>query len=170
VTGIPLTAFAVGVSAPRTILTSSPDPLAVLAWLCLCTVLIALMTEYFRQLRDNTAANRCRLVLEAYGQVDSLLSRGFDMLAPTDHDPDSMRILLHRSEEGAMVICKETWQGAEHEYVIWPNGLVQRKIRGSRLSRADRRWLRQPLSAALLRYLVEALQAKYEPRKRLVRA
>jgi hypothetical protein len=90
------------------------------------------------------------------------------MLVPKNGDTETKRLLVRMDEERA-VITKQTWRGVYHEYVISPSGKVTRKIYGHRLTWADHRWLKEPLTSARLGYLVHALGSEdaYAPRQRI---
>ena len=85
------------------------------------------------------------------------------MLVPRETDPETMRLLV-RMEEGNAVVLKETWRGVHHSYSISRTGVVRRQIFGMKLTRADRRWLNRPLTAARLQYLIQSLGYTYEQR------
>jgi hypothetical protein len=166
--GILLTTFVVGVSAPGAAASFYSYPLAMAVWLLSCTVPVALSVGYFRYLRSNSPTYLRRLLLQAHEHVVTHASGLNDMLLPKDGDPETARLLIRMDEQYA-VITKQTWRGVYHEYVISPTGVVTRKIRGSHLTWADRRWLNAPLTSARLAYLVHVLRSEedYAPRRRI---
>jgi hypothetical protein len=135
------------------------DPLVIGSYLLMCVIAIALIAGYFRHLRNSTPAALRR-------QVVRLLDADYDMLAPSDDDCDTARLLI-RMDGDNTVIEKETWHGTRHYYVISPSGELTREIFGTELTRADYRWLNAPLTAARLTYLVQALRSTYSPRRRV---
>jgi hypothetical protein len=141
---------------------TNPDPLAIAMWLLGCVVVIALIVSFLRHRRENSLTNLRRLSLEAYEHI-AHLSEACDMLVPRDTDPETVRLLI-RMEEGNAIVLKETWRGAHHSYSISRSGVVRRQIFGTKLSRADRRWLNRPLTAARLQYLIRSLGYSYEQR------
>lgn len=162
------TAFVVGVSAPRTMSLGNPDPVTIAMWLVSCVALITLIAGYLRHVRENSPAAMRLLVQKVHEQVFRLLGDDCDMLVPHENDTETKRLLVRKAEgTDAVVIDKETWHGTHHLYTIWPTGLVRREIYGSPLTRGDRRWLKQPLTAKRLTYLIQALQFTYSPRRRV---
>lgn len=160
------TAFAVGISAPRMMSLNNPDPVAIAMWLIGCITMVALIAGFFRYMRENSPAAMRLLVRKIHEQVLRHLGDKFDMLTPDECDAQTMRLLVRRDGD-AVVIDKETWRGTHHLYTIWPTGRIKREIYGSPLTRADRAWLKQPLTAKRLAYLVQVLQFTYSPRRRV---
>jgi len=160
--GILSTVFIVGAGAPSMVSPTTPDPLAIAMWLLGCVVVIALIVSFLRHRRENSLTNLRRLSLDAYEHI-ARLSEACDMLVPRETDPETMRLLV-RMEEGNAVVLKETWRGVHHSYSISRTGVVRRQIFGMKLTRADRRWLNRPLTAARLQYLIQSLGYTYEQR------
>jgi hypothetical protein len=163
--GILLTFLTVGWTTPYVVFVQDHDPLAMGSYLLMCVISVALIAGYFRHLRNNSPAVLHRHALEARRQVVRLLDADYDMLAPSDDDCDTARLLIRMNGDDA-VIEKETWRGTRHYYIISPSGELTREIFGDVLTRADHRWLR-PLTAARLAYLVQALRSTYSPRQRV---
>jgi hypothetical protein len=160
------TAFVVGISAPRMMSLSNPDPVMIAMWLVGCIALVALIAGYLRYQYKNSTATLRLLTQRAYAQAVGLLGDNFDMLVPHENDTETRRLLVRRVGD-AVVVDKETWRDTHHLYTIWPTGLVNREIYGSPLTRADKKWLKQPMTAARLTYLLQALQFTYSPRRRV---